>query len=188
MFKKTLAAIALATSVGAACAADIEGPKVAFDATYTTTGPTGPSTVRMISDGKGHMRTETSSNGQKFVSIMDYPKKEAITLMEAQKMAMKTTLKATNDVHDEATAKKMNAKSLGSKVVNGHPSHGWQYTSASGTVETWTGDDIKYLTRSETTTPHGKVTMDLKSYSSSAPSGDLYSIPAGYKLMSVPGQ
>jgi hypothetical protein len=56
MIKKVmvLACVAVAGTMGAAGAADQawEGPKVAFDATYTSTGPAGPSTVRMISDGK----------------------------------------------------------------------------------------------------------------------------------------
>lgn len=189
MLKKTMVALVIAGSVGTAYAATtLEGPKVVFDATYTSISPAGTSTVRMISDGKGHMRTETSTNGQKFISIMDYPKKESVTLMEAQKMAMKMTLKASTDVHDETSAKQANAKSLGNKVVNGHPSHGWQYTTAGGTTETWTGDDIKYLVKSETKTPQGKVTMDLKSFSNKLPSGDLFSIPAGYKIMAMPGQ
>jgi hypothetical protein len=194
MIKKVmvLACVAVAGTMGAAGAADQawEGPKVAFDATYTSTGPAGPSTVRMISDGKGHMRTESSANGQKFVSIMDYPGKQTITLMEAQKMAMKMPLKTTGqDVHDNETAKKMNAKSLGKKVVNGHPSSGWKYQVDGGaTVEVWTGDDINYMTKQETITPQGKMTMDLKSWSSAAPGPDAFKIPPGYKMMAMPGQ
>jgi hypothetical protein len=190
MVKTFIACIALTASVGAAyAAAELEGPKMVFDATYTTTGPTGSSTVRMISDGKGHMRTESSAGGQKFVSIMDYPAKEAITLIEATHMAMKSKLKAAGpDVHDADTAKKAGAKPLGAKVVNGHPSHGWETTTASGKSETWTGDDIHYLVKSETTTPQGKMTMELKSFSNAAPSADAFKVPAGYKEMVIPGQ
>jgi hypothetical protein len=189
MLKKLAACIAIAGSVGAVYADELEGPKVAFDATYTASGPNGTSTMRMISDGKGHMRTETTTAGQKFVSIMDYPAKQAITLIESTKMAMKTALKANGpEVHDPETAKKANAKPLGVKVINGHPAHGWEYTSASGKVQTWTGDDIKYLVKSETTTPQGKMTMDLQKFSSAAPTADQFTVPAGYKLMSIPGQ
>lgn len=191
MIKKALvlACVAIGTVSVAFAQQAYEGPKVAFDATYTSAGPAGASTVRMISDGKGHMRTETSTNGQKMVSIMDYPGKQVVTLIEAQKMAMKSPLKTSGaDVHDADTAKKMKAKSLGTKVVNGHPSHGWQYTHEGATVEVWTGDDINYMTKQETTTPQGKFTMDLKSYSATAPSPDVFKIPSGYKMMALPGQ
>jgi hypothetical protein len=177
---------ALALSSGAAIAQ--EGPKQAFDATYVTAGPAGSSTVRMVSDGKGHMRTETITMGQKMVSILDYPGKVAITLIEAQKMAMKTPLKPGTDVHDTESAKKANAKSLGARVVNGHPSHGWEYQIPGGGIsEVWTGDDINYLVKSITNTPQGKMTMELKEFKKSAPGPEAFQIPAGYKMMAMPG-
>lgn len=165
-----------------------DGPKSSFEATYASAGPAGASTVRMISDGKGHMRTETSTNGNKFVSIMDYPAKQAITLIEAQKMAMRVPLKPAQDVHDAQSAKKSKARPLGSKVVNGHPCHGWEYSvQTGGKVEVWTGDDINYLVKSETTVPQGKMTMDLKSWKPATPGADQFKVPAGYKMMQVPG-
>ena len=64
----------------------------AYDAVYEQTTPVGKSTMRQMCDGKGHMRTETNMNGQKTVSILDFPNKTAITVMEAQKMYMKTPM------------------------------------------------------------------------------------------------
>lgn len=180
---------ALALALGSsATGLAMEGPKTSFDATYTTSGTAGGSTLRMVSDGKGHMRTETSTSGQKFITIMDYPAKTAVTLIEAQKMAMKSTLKDSPDVHDIESAKKMNAKSLGAKVVAGHPCHGWEYPIQGGKCQVWTGDDINYLVKSETTTAQGTTGMDLKSFTKASPGPDQFAVPAGYKMMVMPAQ
>lgn len=182
-----LVCAAFGATVCGAYAADLEYPKQAYDATYTTTGPSGSSSLRMASDGKGHLRTESSSGGYKVISISDYPNKMAYSIMEAQKMVMKVPLKPTPNVQDAASAKKANAKDLGIKVVNGHPSHGWEYTTDGGKVQTWIGEDTHCLVKSETTTPQGKMTMDIKTYSGSAPGDDAFKVPAGYKTMTVPG-
>jgi hypothetical protein len=171
-----------------AFAADLEYPKQAYDATYASSGPMGSSTMRMSSDGKGHMRTESNAGGQKVVSISDYPNKMAYSIIESQKMVMKVPLKAGPQVHDAESAKKANAKDLGIKVVNGHPSHGWEYTTDGGKVQTWVGEDTHCLVKSETTTAQGKMTMDLKTYNGTKPADDLFKVPTtGYKTMQVPG-
>src|SRR5262245_23547330 len=80
----------------AASAAELDYPKQVFDAAYTSEdAKTGSHTMRMISDGKGHMRMESNANGMKSTSIMDYPNKVCTTLMEAQKMAIKMPLTAS---------------------------------------------------------------------------------------------
>jgi len=180
---------ALVIAVGSSATAfGMDYAKVSFDAAYVTSGPSGGSKLRMLSDGKGHMRTETSTNGQTYVTIMDYPANQATTLMAAQKMAMKVTLKDSPEVHDAASAKKNNAKSLGSKVVNGHPCHGWEYVIPGGKSQVWIGDDINYLVKSETTTAQGKMGMDLKSFAKATPGADQFAVPASYKLMTMPAQ
>ncbi len=179
----SLSCISILTS-SLSCAAE-PYPTKTFDAVYQMSGPQGNHTMRMVSDGKGHMRSETSANGQKFITITDYPAHVAITLMEAQKMAIKTPLKSTTDepVTDEASARKHNARSLGSKVVLGHPCKGWQYTAPEGQSEVWVGDDIGYLVRSTNTSSAGTMTMDLKTFSGGAPSQDLFAVPPGYHYM-----
>jgi hypothetical protein len=181
-----LVCAAFGATVCGAYAADLEYPKQAYDATYTQSGPQGSTTMRMMSDGKGHMRTETNAAGQKIVSISDYPNKVAYSIMETQKMVMKVPLKGGPQVHDTESAKKVNAKDLGIKVVNGHPSHGWEYTTEGGKVQTWVGEDTHCLVKSETTTSQGKISMDLKTYNAAAPGADMFQVPAGYKTMNIP--
>ena len=174
-------------SVGSAQAAPVENAKP-YDALYEQTTPIGKATMRQMCDGKGHMRTETNMNGQKTVTILDFPNKTAITIMEAQKLFMKTPMSADVQKTAEPNVQQPNAKSLGSKVVSSHPCHGWETKSGNIDSLTWIGDDIHNLVRSESTTPQGKTVLDLKSFSSKAPAQDLTAIPPECKEMKVPGR
>ncbi len=172
----------------AAVAADY--PKKIFDATYDVVNPSsGKATLRMISDGKGHMRTETTMPNSKFITIADYPKLESMTILEAQKMVMKSKLSADSYQGSEPEEmKKKNAKDLGSKVVVGHPCHGYEYTTKQGafnsSTETWIGNDIGCFVQSTTSTPQGKSVTTLKTFSAKAPDVTLFSMtpPEGYKV------
>jgi outer membrane lipoprotein-sorting protein len=172
----------------AALAADY--PKKIYDATYDiVNASTGKATMRMVSDGKGHVRTETTMPNSKFITIADYPKLESMTILEAQKMVMKGKLSAESYQGSEPDEmKKKNAKDLGSKVVAGHPCHGYEYTTKQGaytsTTETWIGNDMGCFVQSTTTTPQGKSVTTLKSFSTKAPDVTLFSMtpPAGYKV------
>lgn len=179
--------VLMALSASAAIAQEF--PKIVFDATYKASGPAGNTDMRTISDGKGHLRQETATHGMKIVSIVDYPGKVSYTIMEAQKSVFKTPLtqQTTPDVHDDASAKKANAKSLGTKVIAGHPCHGWEYKTSQGTSTIWRGDDIQYLVKSETVTPNGTMTMELTSWSTKAPAADAFKVPDGYAVSSLPG-
>jgi hypothetical protein len=181
--------LALAGTTLAAIAGPSSYPTQVFDATYVTkNSQAGEGKVRMISDGKGHMRMETENFGQKTVSILDYLNNMATTVIESQKMIMKVPLKDSGPaITDEASAKKANAKSLGAKVVDGHPCHGYETVQGSGKTDVWVGDDIHYLVRSETKTNEGiTISMDLKTYSTDAPSADAFKAPVGYKEMKLP--
>ncbi|CAN5226790.1 hypothetical protein BH10CYA1_BH10CYA1_07680 [soil metagenome] len=176
----------LATLMCCSAALAIGYPKKVFDATYEITSPSGPSTMRMTSDGKGHMRTETKSGGSKFVTIADYPGLVSITLLEAQKMAIKTKLSQDSYQGSEtADMKKKGAKDLGSKVVAGHPCHGYEYNSAGKFLtQIWLGNDIDWFVQSSATLPTGKSVTTLKSFTTKAPDSALFSMtpPAGYKV------
>jgi len=174
--------------LGALCAAApamaaAEYPKEKYDATYTMKGPMGASEMRMASDGAGRLLTETKTPAGKMVSIADYKKMTATSLIEQTKMAMQVKLPAASAyTSPETMAKKPNSKSLGSKVIAGHPCKGWQYTADGANSEVWVGDDVKIMVQSTTTTPQGKTVMTLKSFSA-APAATAFNVPAGYKLM-----
>jgi len=89
-------------------------------------------------------------------------------------------------VRDAATARKYNAQSLGAKVIDGHPCHGWRSTSQGATTDSWLGDDIGFLVYSATASARGNTTMRLKSYSAAAPAAQLFTVPADYRVMNLP--
>lgn len=161
-------------------------PKKAYDATYEMVNPQGKSEMRMASDGKGLTLTKTEMSGQKTRMIADFKKGETTTLLDTAKMAMKSKMtESTAQSYEDDWYKKKKAKSLGTKVVNGHPSHGWEYTQDGTTSQTWVGDDCKIMTQSTTESKYGKTTMNLKKLGP-APAATEFSaaIPAGYKVMS----
>ncbi len=163
-------------------------PAEIFDATYKYINPgLGDSSMRMISDGKGHMRHEMTANGSKNVAILDYPAQTMITIMDAQHLAMKMPMKTNSTkITDEASAKRANAKSLGAKVMDGHPCHGYETKDGDTVSQVWIGDDIHYMVHSEVNTPSGKIVMALKSWSNAAPTASLFQIPTGCKVMDMP--
>jgi len=182
MSKKSLAMLAgLFCLTPAAMAANY--PTESFDATYQVTTGATKTQMRMASDGKGHMMTETTAAGQKYGSILDYINNTSTSLIPQGKMAMKTKLpKGGGYVGDESSVKQLGGKSLGTKVVNGHPCHGFEYTTAGAKTETWIGDDCKCVVQSTTNSTAGKSVMELKSVAGK-PSDDLFKVPAGYKVM-----
>jgi len=165
-------------------------PMEVFDANYKYTNPgLGDATLRMVSDGKGHMRNEirTDDNKNKSVAILDYPAQSMVTLVEAQHIAMKMPLKSdSTKVTDEASAKKANAKSLGVKIMDGHSCHGYETKDGDIVTQSWIGVDTHYMVHSEINTPNGKIVMALKSWSKGVPKADLFQVPSDYKLMDMP--
>jgi len=164
-------------------------PTKAYDATYEMTAAGRTTSTRMINDGHGHQRHESSTPQGKVISIIDYPNKVMWNLMEAQKMAMKLPFNPSSSgasITDAQSAKQSNAKSLGTKVIDGHPCQGWQASVQGNTSESWIGTDINNLVYSVSSGPQGQSTMKLKQFSASAPSPSLFTVPSDYKVMSMP--
>jgi hypothetical protein len=187
MAKQILGALAMASlCVAPAIAADY--PKIAYDAKYSMKSPQGASEMRMASDGAGKLLTATKMGGMSSTSIVDYTNMTSTTLIDANKMAMVNKLPATQKYMGDADAiKKNGGKDLGSKTVAGHPCHGWEYTNGGAKSECWIGNDVKVMVQSTTTTPQGKTVMTLTSFKAGAPAASDFKIPAGYKMMKVPG-
>ncbi|MCW5821637.1 MAG: DUF2092 domain-containing protein [Cyanobacteria bacterium TGS_CYA1] len=184
-FTLALATMLVAPYTMATAAMAFDYPKKAYDATYEMVNPQGKSEMRMASDGNGMTLTKTEMSGQKTRMITDFKKGEVTTLLDTAKMAMKAKMtEATAQSYEDDWYKKKKAKSLGTKVVNGHPSHGWEYSQDGTTSQTWIGDDCKLMTQSTTDSKYGKTTMNLKKIGP-APAATEFSaaVPAGYKLM-----
>lgn len=186
--KLLVATLATAAASGNLTALAVDYPTKAFDLTYAMTTPTGSSQMRMASDGKGKVLTQQTVANMKVTSVADYQGKVMYSIMDAQKMVYKMKMPAQqgNIMTDEA-AKKLQAKSLGNKVIDGHPCKGWLYSSTNNTsTETWLATDLEAAVKSITKTPQGTTTMTLKSVSMKTPDASVFAIPAGYKVVQSP--
>ena len=106
-------------------------------------------------------------------------------LIESSKMAMIKPMKGDNDQSpiDDAKVKALGGKSLGTKVIDGHPCHGYQYGRDGATIEVWTADDLHIAVDTITNSSNGKEVSHLGKYVPTAPSADMFDVPAGYKTM-----
>jgi hypothetical protein len=186
--KLLVATLVTAAASSGLAALAVDYPTKAFDLTYAMTTPTGASQMRMASDGKGKVLTQQTVANMKITSVADYPGKVMYSIMDAQKTVYKMRMPAQqgNIMTDEA-AKKLQAKSLGNKVIDGHPCKGWLYSSTNNTsTETWLATDLEAAVKSITKTPQGTTTMTLKSVSMKTPDASVFAIPAGYKVVQSP--
>lgn len=160
--------------------------KKPYDASYEVQSSAGKNSLRMVTDGQGRVRNEMSTAAGKMTTIIDAPAKVMYSVMESQRMVTKMPYKEQPAVTDEQSAKAANAESLGAKVIDGHPCHGWQTVNKDSTTESWTGDDIGCVVLSTTNGPGYSSTMRLLKYSAAKPSASDFAVPAGYKVMEMP--
>lgn len=190
MYKFVALSIIVGTALflcGTAMAATAPWPTKVYDALYERTGGHGTGTFRELSDGKGHVRIENKAGDTSYKSVVicDYPKKAMYVLLDQQKKVMKSAL-AQEQVYasDEAQIKALGGKVLGSKMIGGHPCHGWEVLSNGVKKEIWTGDDIGCPVLTVTEGPDGKEEQHLIKFSAEAPAADLFEIPRGYEFLS----
>lgn len=166
----------------------------AYDATYNYSDKMGSGTMRMAADGKGRALVETkrSVNGQPMNSllVMDANARTCISVSGAngQKIAMKMPFQEPTDVFsNEQIMAKRKAKPIGTKVIDGHPCRGWQYSEAGVNHEDWIADDIKFLVSGTTSGgASGATNMKLKNHVFQAPPASSFVIPADAKVMDMP--
>lgn len=164
--------------------------KKAFDATYESKTPVG--NIRMTSDGKGHMRIDNKVPNGEGTIIADFLNKEALTLVtlpigkSARKRKLDENVFQTYEVSE---MKRLNAKSIGTKIIENHPCHGFEYKLTSpGTQpirQVWIGDDIGWLVQLNVLEPEGTSVTTLKTFSNKVPEASLFSMtpPSGYARM-----
>ena len=133
-----------------------------------------------MSDGKGHMRSETSDkNGITQISIMDYPQHTLLTTMDVN--GHKQFMKSPLPDYEGDDAFKKDAKDLGTKVIDNHPCHGYEVTHKNGlSTDIWYGDDTRCAVLTESVGPTQKTITKLKSWVGTAPSFSM-SLPGEYK-------
>lgn len=174
-----------AVTIGGAMAEGFFPP--AYDAVYRETTSKGVTAKEhRMSDGRGHMRIETSQPGQKNTKIWDYQNRVTYSLIESQQKYMKGPMTSIGAITDADSVRKLNGTPIGERTIEGHPCHGFEIRNGQTVSQIWIGDDIRIPVYGETNTPGGKTVKTLVSYSGRAPSGDLMAIPSGYQAVQAP--
>ncbi len=156
-------------------------PERPYNAVYQTLAdPSSSVQTYIMSDGKGHTRSESTIAGQQYVSILDSTKKVCWSLNAQTKIATKVNFD-TFAYYDPSYAKAQ--KPLGSRVVDGHPCHGWQMNSGGHSTQTWVGDDTGCAVL---VTMDNKPYMRLVKHQPFVASPGLFTVPVDYKVVETP--
>ena len=165
----------------------------AYDAVYEMTTSEGTATQRKISDGAGRLRTELTSARGTSITIEDQQMQVRYTVVPDKKVVLMGSLSvrkkklASMDAFTDEEARSMGLQPLGSKLVEGHPCHGYRFASPQTENDTWIGDDIGVMVASDSTAPMtGQISVRLKSFSPYVPDPALFQVPDGYKVVNMP--
>lgn len=176
----------LATAVGILSLSSAQAmaqlpPERPYDAVYQTLADSSSSMqTHIISDGRGHTRSESTISGQQYVSIMDSTKRVCYALNAQMKTATKVPFD-TSAYYDPNYAKSQ--KPIGVKVVEGHPCHGWLMNSGGHQTQTWVADDIGCTVL---VTSDNKPFMRLVKFQPYAANASMFTVPSDYRIVEMP--
>lgn len=161
-----------------------------YDATFSMYSPSTQGSFRIAADGRGHSIVDSKVTQGHSLMIVDAPNKTTFMITEAQghKMAMKMPYKeASKYATTSEDIRRRNGVPLGTKVIAGHPCHGYKYNDReTGVTETWLGDDIDFMVETITNAPtEGQTKLTLQTFSASAPPAGTFTLPAGVKIMDM---
>ncbi len=179
-----ISVLALAMPVSAL--ANYSGPKKGFDAVYDMTVGDTTLEYRVLSDGKGHLRTEIKhpKTHKTTATITDYVKGMTYDLIPKEKLVTAAPMEATekNPVVDEESAKLNHATALGDKKIDGHICHGWSLQDGDTKREVWVGKDTGWYVQTIAESKGAKTDMLLRSFADDVPDAALFVVPASYTV------
>jgi len=155
-----------------------------YDALYTYSDMTGAGTYRLAADGRGHSLTELRRPSLNSLSIVDRTTNTmytVTTMADGTKTGLKTPCSEKSQAVDTVDdMRKKNATQLGTKVIAGHPCHGFRFcdSKTGSTSDSWIGDDIDFLVKSESNYNGTKTQMTLQSFSDIGPMASTFAIPS----------
>jgi len=174
---KTIAAVVVALVSSAPCAFAEENPySKTYDATYDYYMPSGPTTMRLSSDGQGRLRSEIQMAGRPYVSITDWNQKATFSIDDQSRAVSKMDYKTAPGATPPDDSKRT---SLGEKVVEGKTCDGWQYISNGRTSEMWVDKDSGATVLM---TLDNKPQMKLKFVSKTSIGQQYFQAPPGYRV------
>lgn len=150
--------------------------------------------VGMTMTGKNYvkgdkLRQETTVAGMKAVTLVDFSKKTAYTVMTEQKMAVKV------DFSQEASAERpgervaalpSDAKLVGTETIGGKSAAVFQFSSGEGPVKLWIWTERGVPLKVETTSAGREAVMEFSNYEFGPLADSLFELPAGVQVVDVP--
>lgn len=147
-----------------------------YDVNYFFKTPSGESTVRVTSDGKGKVREEQCNGNLQTVTITDYKAKFVYTISETIKLVKRASLKTPYE-NPSDIAKTKEAKDLGVKSIHGLTCQGWRYKEQGNETEIWLDKRAGFVVVSKSKIQNLEIEMVLKDLNKAEPKSELFNIP-----------
>lgn len=137
------------------------------------------------------MRQEMDLGGMKTVTLMDFSKKVAYTLLPDGKTATKMDLSATATTSsqtpgDQVSSLPADAKVIGTETVDGKPATIVQATVSGYTQKIWVWTERGLPLKFEMNTGSGLVTAQFSNYKFGPQADNLFELPAGVQVTEGP--
>ena len=137
------------------------------------------------------MRQEMDLGGIKMVTLMDFSKKVAYTLLPDGKTATKMDLSATAAASsqtpgDQVSSLPADAKVIGTETVDGKPATIIQVTVGGYTQKYWVWTERGLPLKLEMNTGSGLVTAQFSNYKFGPQADNLFELPAGVQITEGP--
>jgi len=143
---------------------------------------------------KGHkFRQEMKAMGQNQIMIFDSDKKTGWMVMPDARMFMPMPqfgMGNTAQADPKELEKKATKKYLGKEKINGYKCKKYRfvYKDSSGTKMTqWISTKLDYPIKMIIESPQGGMVRELKNIKETKLSNSLFTLPAGYQKMNIPG-
>ena len=137
-------------------------------------------------------RQEMAMGGQKQIMILQKDKGTVWVLMPQLKMYMEMTAGGQQDMAPptpEEMEKMGDKKYLGEEKINGYKCKKYRYTPNDPTISTatmWISKKLNFPIKTEMEGSSGPMSMEYKNIQEKKIADSLFTLPAGYKKMSMP--
>jgi hypothetical protein len=176
----------LVSFASAASASDWLRPDVAYSATRTLSAGGHEISGPLHYDG-GKERFEMSLEGQQQVMIRREDYDLLYVIMPQMGMGMEMRIGSREAMPSAGDYAAMQPEALGRETVAGEEATKYRVVADGATVHIWASDDGIPL-RMEGESPEGRFTMELSNLQRGPQPAELFEVPAGIQLMTMPGQ
>ncbi|MDZ4835098.1 MAG: hypothetical protein SGJ27_15085 [Candidatus Melainabacteria bacterium] len=167
--------LAFATCTNSAMA-DTNPYNKPYDATYDHFTSAGTSTMRLTSDGQGHLRSEATHSGRSIVAITDWNSKTNYGIDDTSRLVSKMPMTNAPGTPPVDESKRT---SLGDRMIDGRNCEGWQYANNGHVSQCWSDKDLGCAVLM---TLDGKPQLRLKTCSPTTLPAQYFAPPPGYRI------